>query len=296
VIIHEASSATGDINWSEVVASTSSDSVRTVSRGPDGLVYVGGRFIGAESANPTEYLESFVLSIDTDGNRADTFVFQSDGSVGSGDITTGIARLANGKTIVSADAYGVFEGETGFGKADGVVLQLSSEGAIDWVTQFGTDVSDNTTGVAVASDGSTYVVAYSEGTNEGGSVNSSSRNAFVHKFDASGVMQWTRSLTSDTPETFAGIALDADENILVCGSAVEQLGEQAFGNSDAIVRAYSPTGDVLWTDQFGTASNDSCDAIAVKDGDIYIAGVVGGSLDGQTHQGGFDVFIKKYRH
>lgn len=92
------------------------------------------------------------------------------------------------------------------------------------------------------------------------------------------------------------MAFDADGNVLVCGTSRQELGANAFGGDDAIVRAYSPTGDVLWTDQFGTSESDTCDAIAVSDGVIYILGTTRGALPGHVSAGYQDIFVKKYAH
>jgi hypothetical protein len=57
--------------------------------------------------------------------------------------------------------------------------------------------------------------------------------------------------------------------------------------------ANTPT--LEWTRSLGTTESDFGRAVTIGlDGAIYISGYTGGSLDGQTHSGGYDAFLTKY--
>ena len=51
----------------------------------------------------------------------------------------------------------------------------------------------------------------------------------------------------------------------------------------------------VWTRLLGTPLNDLAQALTTGlDGSIYVAGLTGGSLDGQTYSGSYDAFLAKY--
>ena len=50
----------------------------------------------------------------------------------------------------------------------------------------------------------------------------------------------------------------------------------------------------IWSQQEGTAGDDSATAVAVRDDGVYVAGVTTGTLPGQISSGGQDAFLRKY--
>jgi len=96
-----------------------------------------------------------------------------------------------------------------------------------------------------------------------------------------------------------GNAVAANESaIYVTGATLlafpgsERLSDTAV--ADVYVRRYDPTGEALWTRQFGTSSEDQGRAIAVDDSGIYVAGSTAGVLPGETSLGKTDAFLRKY--
>jgi hypothetical protein len=62
------------------------------------------------------------------------------------------------------------------------------------------------------------------------------------------------------------------------------------------VRSYTHAGSHRWTRQFGTSADDHGFGVAVGASAVYVVGHTGGTLPGQTRQGGDDVFVRKYDH
>ena len=53
--------------------------------------------------------------------------------------------------------------------------------------------------------------------------------------------------------------------------------------------------DKVWTKLLGSTSDDLANALTTGlDGSIYVSGITGGALDGQTSSGGWDTFLTKY--
>eukprot|EP00971_Amphidinium_carterae_P097704 1933424-Amphidinium_carterae.1 len=58
---------------------------------------------------------------------------------------------------------------------------------------------------------------------------------------------------------------------------------------------YSSSGEWQWTRQRGSSIGDYARAVAVNvDGQVYVAGYTGGSLDGQSSSGSDDAFLIQY--
>src|SRR2546425_6245336 len=92
-----------------------------------------------------------------------------------------------------------------------------------------------------------------------------------------------------------GIAVDAS-GVYVAGSINGTLpGQTSAGSCDAFLRKHDTSGNVLWTDQFGSSAADWANWIAVDASGAYVAGVTfGGTLPGQTSAGSDDGFVRKY--
>lgn len=88
----------------------------------------------------------------------------------------------------------------------------------------------------------------------------------------------------------------APEGLYCAGYASGSLPDQTgAGAVDAFLRRYDPDeGRVMWTKQFGTATEDGVAAVCVDPSGVYVAGCTDGVLPGQTSAGGYDAFLRKY--
>jgi hypothetical protein len=92
-----------------------------------------------------------------------------------------------------------------------------------------------------------------------------------------------------------GVSTDGGGNAFIAGRADGDLdGANELVSSDAFVRKYNASGDVVWTQQFGTSAADYAHDIAVDSaGSSYLTGVTHGDLAGAS-AGMADVFLRKY--
>ncbi|MBI2829095.1 MAG: SBBP repeat-containing protein, partial [Acidobacteria bacterium] len=177
-------------------------------------------------------------------------------------------------------------------KPKAVARPKSDPPDISWVRQFGTSGEDYARGVAVDGSGNVYIAGTTFGNLSG--QNAGSGDAFVRKYDSSGVEQWTRQFGTTSEDYALGVAVDGAGNVYVAGYTQGNLSGQNAGYSDAFVRKYDASGAELWTRQFGTGSDDRALGVAVDGaGNIYIAGPTYGNLSGQN-AGTNDAFVRKY--
>lgn len=183
----------------------------------------------------------------------------------------------------------------------GILLALSVGGASaeddGWTRQFGTEGRDAATGVAVAGDGSLYVLGWTtlvlpDQTSMGGL-----RDSFVRKYSQNGNELWIRQFGSEEDDTPEGIALDDQGNLYVVGRVYAHLPDQSNeGLNDAFLRKYDSDGTEIWTRQFGTEERDSARSVVVDGGgSVYVVGETKGAFPGFTHKEAYRAaFVRKY--
>jgi hypothetical protein len=128
----------------------------------------------------------------------------------------------------------------------------------------GSDVSD---GVAVASDGASYVVGITDSFTTDQFGNPSPR-IFLVKFAADGSLVWQRIWNGTTVRGLGrtAVALSASNSVYVTGVSTNN------GN-DAVLLKFDVNGTLLWERMWGGPDSDTSLAVAAApDGSAYIAG------------------------
>ncbi|MBI3696887.1 MAG: SBBP repeat-containing protein [Acidobacteria bacterium] len=255
-----------------------------MATGP-GAVYVVGETIGALPLQTNQGgRDGFVSKFDVLGNELWTRQFGTPAQ----DSPRGVAADATG-VYVAGFTDGTL-GQSSAGSTDAFVRKYDVNGSEQWTRQFGTSRVDQA--LAIASDGTgIYVVGSVEGALPGQTAATLADDAFVRKYDANGVEQWTRQFGTGDQEQAYGVAVDAS-GIYVAGRTNGSLVQPAQ-NTDVFLRKYDASGNVVWTRQFGGTGADYANAVAVNASGVYVAGQ--GRLPGQTFSGGlWDAFVAKF--
>ncbi len=223
--------------------------------------------------------DAYIRKYDGNGNEVWTRQFGTGGSEVAFSVT-----VDSGSVYVAGTVSGVFLPESNSGGFDAFVRKYDANGNALWTRQFGSSAMDQVSGVAADATG-VYLAGVTDGILPGQS-SSGAQDAFVRRYDASGNEVWTRQFGSSSMDRANGIAVDASGVYLagVAGSALP--GQTSSGGNDAYVRKYDVAGNERWTRQFGTASFDVAEGIAVLASGIYVAGTTSGP-------GGFDAFVAK---
>lgn len=89
---------------------------------------------------------------------------------------------------------------------------------------------------------------------------------------------------------------DSSSNIYTAGATDGSIsGFSNAGGLDIIVYMVNSAGVVQWSQQIGTAADESAYAVAVDDlGNLYVGGYTGGSLPSFSNSGGNDMFLMKF--
>lgn len=104
---------------------------------------------------------------------------------------------------------------------------------------------------------------------------------------------WGKQFGSDKNEAALNVVSDKDGNIYVGGNTNGVLGESNYGNEDGFVSKIDSSGNLIWTKQIGTKSQDRINWIASDVvGNVYITGDTKGNLDG-NNKGKEDIIVAK---
>lgn len=165
----------------------------------------------------------------------------------------------------------------------------------DWISQFGTTESDIAGGVAADSTG-VYVAGSTIGVFPGQSA-IGGIDLYLRKYSFTGSVIWTRQFGTasddDTVGPSGALATDAT-GVYVGGTTDGTLpGQTNAGSGDAFVRKYSPSGDLMWTRQFGTTAEDLVSGVSAHSSGIYVVGYTNGTFPGAASGNGADVFVAK---
>jgi len=199
----------------------------------------------------------------------------------SGPFVAALSSDSTGAVVAAGNTFGDVGGGGGAkGTIDLFVRKYTAAGAIAWTRQVGVAAkSSYAWGAAVDASDRIAVGGAVDGVGD------------LRVYSATGVLQWERAIGSKYTEVKA-VAIDAAQNVVVAGNTTNLDFAAPGGNTDAFVRAYSPSGTLLWSKQFGTAESDQAAALAIApNGTIFTGGKTSGSLHG-PNAGGSDPWVR----
>ena len=311
--------ASGNLVWARSAGvAQAADEGAAVAVDGGGNVLVTGRsalasFAGVPVANAGRI---FVAKYDSAGAElwARKVGSYSGGSLDTG---TGIAADGTGNVLVSGvftSPVAGFGGSTftNLGNADMFLLKFDPSGALLWARQAGGAGEDAASGVAVASDGSAYLVGATGGaaTFSGSNVTSlagAASDGFIAKYAADGSVVWVRQMGGSGISAARAVAVDQAGTLHVAGyfSGGATFGTNTFGgiagSYDAFVTRLDANGVFAFAQQAGGAdlSGDFGLGVGVDAaGNSYIAGYFSGtsSIGGGLlpSRGAEDVLVARF--
>jgi Beta-propeller repeat len=182
---------------------------------------------------------------------------RQDFGTANNDVANDVAAPKSGVgAVVVGRTYGALDG-VNKGDADAFIRRY--DGGVVWAQQFGTRAYDEATDVAVTSAGISYVLGYTEGAlgfKVGGF------DVFLRKYDAAGVVQWTRQFGTTGFDSPRDVTLDGSGNIYV-------LGQDSGTNFK--IRKFNASGTLLLTINNSTVGVSDAPALTLDStGNLYV--------------------------
>jgi len=278
--------------WTRQFGTTDNDRAMSISFDTAGNIYVAG-YTDGPLPGYTELgsYDAYIRKYDPAGNIIWTRQF----GTAFTDYAYGVSVDTAGNSYVTGYTSGVMPGQTSSGGGDAFIRKYDVSGTEVWTRQFGTVQTDVAQGIDVDAAGNSYVAGRTPGAFPGQSNPTSTQNAFIRKYDASGTEVWTRQFGSGSGTLGNDISVDAAGSSYVTGYTNGTLpGGTSLGGQDAFIRKYDTAGNITWTRHVGTSGFDGANAVSVDTlGNIYVAGYTTGAMSGPG-AGAQDTFIRKY--
>lgn len=268
--------------WTRLIGLGDDDQAQAVTSDGSGGAFVAGSVSAAPGSR-----RGLLARFDANGNQT--------WSVSLGVTDTLIRSLhvdVNGDVLVAGGTFGILFDPTASSGPGAFVAKYSADGTLRWGQQFG---ATSAGGVATDAGGNVVVAGYHFSAVDG-NVALGGSDMVVVKFDSDGNRLWTRQLGTAADDVASTVAVDANGRIYAGGrSAGVMAGSANAGQLDAVLVHLDSDGSTRWIRQFGSAADDYIWSVAVDaTGRAVVAGWAGGSLPGQTHQGGVDAFTGVY--
>jgi hypothetical protein len=265
--------------------------------------------------------DAYVAKFNSNGVRQwGTYYGGTSGDVGNAITCDTIGNIFVTGYTTSGDAIasnGAHQVNNGGGMCDAFVVKFNSVGARQWGTYYGGSEEDYSHGLACNLSGDLFITGYSMSSNSISTIDSyqptlsSFSDAFITKFNSSGVRQWGTYYGGSTGISLGhGITCDIEGGILITGATSSNIGiatsntyqSNYGGGGDVFAAKFNSNGIRQWGTYYGGSGSDyscgiACDSIS----NFYIVGytdsedsiVTAGAH--QTIYGGVqDAFIAKF--
>ncbi|MCL1474276.1 S8 family serine peptidase [Argonema antarcticum] len=215
------------------------------------------------------------------------------GTVTDWDMSRGTAIDSTGNVYMAGITFGSLDGNVNASGintswADPFITKYDANGNKLWTRQLGSSGYDYYNGVTADNTGNVYTVGYDDGlgTVLGG--------VTLIKWDTSGNKVWSKFFDTQAHDWASGVTTDSGGNIYIAGMTDYSFIDSSR-DAEAFVVKYDSNGNELWSREWGTTGQDMARSVATDtNGNIYVAGVTEGSLDGNVSAGSTDVFLTKY--
>jgi hypothetical protein len=294
--------ASGSKKWSKQYGTAGADFANSVALDVSSNVYVAGWRSGSgivvdkfDSSGTTTMSATLwnggdtaiqSVAVDSTGNIyvSSTDKFVQANSAGVVQWSRSVGTTIYGLTVDSADNVYV-TGSTSKDVWGGYTLsnekifiaKYNSAGTQLLVTQCGLSVSTKAYNVTMDNSGNIYAVGVLVD-------NLNQNNWIIDKYNSSGAEQWTQ-ITSGYEAT--DVVIDTNGDLFVVGTTYQA------GNPAGTLMKFDASGNKQWSRIINTYAYPRGVALDIN-GNVYIAGEVSYSLDGNIYSGWNDAFIVKY--
>mmetsp|Transcript_26848 Transcript_26848/g.37810 ORF Transcript_26848/g.37810 Transcript_26848/m.37810 type:complete len:834 (-) Transcript_26848:52-2553(-) len=161
---------------------------------------------------------------------------------------------------------------------------------------YGTSQDDNSVYIAIDSSGDVVMAINSKGNFQNYQNFDSTLQTddiYIMKVKTNGEPIWTVHLGTPQEDLCMEIFIDDQDNIYFAGSTNGDFNYTNAGDSDAIIGAISPDGNVLWEFQYGGAGTDQATAVIVDSvsGLVWASVRANSDINGSGGYGYFDAFL-----
>ncbi|MDX2171867.1 MAG: T9SS type A sorting domain-containing protein [Bacteroidota bacterium] len=250
------------------------------------------------------------------GSDEDAHSIYSDGS---NTWVAGHSQSFNFPTLnPGSSAY--YQGSNAGGFGDAFILKFSSTGALIWGTYFGGTQNEEVLSI-FSSGTNVWVAGYTNSTdfpvlNPGGGAfyqgtMAGVSDAFILKFNTSGVLNWSTFVGGVNAEYFSALQFKNNELYVAGVSSSTNFPVVNAGTffqnysalNDGVILKFNASNSLVWSTYIGGSGNDNINTIQANATDIFIGGytnspnfnvINSGGYFQSTLTGSYDAFVSKF--
>jgi len=242
--------AKGNLQWTQTIGGKNDDVGTSLIQTSDG----GYAIAGYTASFGAGELDVYVVKLDAKGNLQWTKTIGGPGP----EIGYSLIQTSNGGYAIAGTT-----GSFGAGKADVYVVKLDTNGNLQWTKTIGGPKDDWGSSLIQSSDGGYAIAGYTISFGAGGD------DVYVVKLDASGNLQWTKTIGGPDREEGNSLIQTSDGGYAIAGYT-KSLGA---GGRDVYVVKLDANGNLQWTKTIGgPESEEGNSLIQTSDGGYAIAG------------------------
>ncbi len=193
--------------------------------------------------------------------------------------------------FVIGSTNGDLDGNTNAGKSDIFLTKFDNSGNKLWTKQWGTIADDQGNSIIIDNSGNIFVTGATKGDlngniNKGGHCDwdHTCFDIFLTKLDKDGNQIWTKTIGTTQNDVGKSVTFDESGNLFITGFTFGGIDENINNGGGCADNSYTPCsdiffskvdtdGNILFTKQWGTTSNDEGKSIKIsKSGDIFVSG------------------------
>ena len=273
----------GILLWTKQLGTSTDDGSNSVAVDNSGYAWISGATFGSLGGPNAGNWDAFLARYDPAGN----LLWKNQIGTYLWDHSRCVAVDASGNAYITGETRDSLGG-TNAGSRDAFLVKYDPAGNLLWTSE-----TDESKSVGVDKSGNVYISGWTNGSLD--DTIASGHDAFLAKYAPDGNLLWTKQLSAvGANDTSNSVALDGDGNAYISGYTSGNLGGSVVGGYDAFLAKYDPSGNLVWTEQIGTVSNDfSACVTADLIGNVWISGYTEGDLGG-LNAGGRDAFLVKF--
>ncbi len=264
----------GDIQWQKSLGGSGDEYVYSIQQTKDGG-YIAAGFSNSNNGNVSNNHGGFdfwVVKLDSTGN------LQWQRSLGGSndDHACAIQQTSDGGYIVAGESASNNGNVSGnHGGFDFWLVKLNAIGTIQWQKSLGGSADETAWSVEQTNDGG-YIAAGKSFSNNGDvSGNHGSRDMWIVKLDASGLLQWQNAVGGSAADEAFSIRQTSDGGFVAAGcSTSDDLAVSGnHGGQDVWIAKMDSSGVLQWQQSLGGSADDlTHDVHQTQDNGFILAG------------------------
>ncbi|MDG1333339.1 MAG: T9SS type A sorting domain-containing protein [Crocinitomicaceae bacterium] len=255
------------VHWQKSVGAKGEDALNDMVKDVEGNVYVSGSIqtLGSQTK------DVLVSKYSPQGHEIWSKIIGKSGD----DRGIALELLNNTLFVLCSSNSSAAPFLANSGQEDIVLLQLNLDGQLQSSSRFGGNFADIPTDISKTTDGQLLISAHSRSTEGDLDSNKGQSDIWALRVDASGSLLWKKNFGGSDEDYSSKIIALPNGEIVVSGHSSSFDGDimMNYGDFDLSLFKLSPSGDILWEQNYGGLQAEFAVDLLIKDNaSIILAG------------------------